>query len=80
MITAVLNIAIVISVTYRGVLNNNRGIKDRGYHRFPIPSGVARRGGGIGQLPNNSEVIAQRFFEMLLIAQCRKILIHIYVQ
>jgi hypothetical protein len=43
-----------------------------------ICSGVAR-GEAIGQLPNNFKVIAQGFFEMLLIAQCQKILIHMYL-
>ncbi len=42
-------------------------------------SGVAR-GRAIGQLPNDSKVIAQGFFEMLPIAQCWKILIHMYVR
>ena len=41
-------------------------------------SGVAR--GAIGQLPNNLKVIAQGFFEMLPIAQCRKMLIPMYVR
>jgi hypothetical protein len=42
-------------------------------------SGVAR-GRAIGQLPNDSKVIAQGFFEMLPIAQCQKILIYMYVR
>jgi hypothetical protein len=44
-----------------------------------ISSGAAR-GRTIRQLSNDSKVIAQEFFEMLPIAQCRKILIHMYVR
>ncbi len=42
-------------------------------------SGVAG-GGGIGQLPIAPKVIAHGFFEMVTIAQCRKISMNMHVR
>jgi hypothetical protein len=45
-----------------------------------MPSSGVARGGAIGQLPNNLKVIAQGFFEILPIAQGRKMLIPMYIR
>ncbi len=68
-----------VLTTCLGMLDRVANTLANSSNRFLTISGVAR-GRAIGQLPNDSKVFAQEFFEMLPIAQCRKILILMYVR